>query len=90
MKVRCISGHEGLLVEGEIYTVKWVTNNGNFILEEVEVPEPFTSFKSSRFELCEGPLFETTDNFDEWTEELEEKYWEEQVKDPFLTEEELV
>jgi hypothetical protein len=49
MQVMCIQGHEGLLTEGDIYTVVYVTDKGNFLLEEIEVPEPYTSFDANRF-----------------------------------------
>lgn len=73
MKVLCVDGFEGVLTEGEVYTVAQTTTNGNFLLEEVEVPEGYTSFNSNRF----VPLI-TTDLDDEWTEELEEQFWKEQ------------
>lgn len=71
MKVMCISGAEGLLKEGDIYTVVYVTENGNYLLEEVEVPEPYTSFDSKRFVTVE-------DTSDDLTEEIEEEFWAEQ------------
>jgi hypothetical protein len=49
MKVLCIDGYEGVLTEGEVYTVAQVTNSSNFLLEEVNVPEGYTSFNSNRF-----------------------------------------
>ena len=72
MKVLCIQGYEGVLTESEVYTVLQVTPSGNYLLEEVEVPEGYTSFNQNRF----VPL-QTTD-LDEWTEEMEKQYWEEQ------------
>ena len=65
MRVMCIQGAEGILTEGDIYTVVEITSKGNFILDEVNVPEPFTSFDSSRF----VPLTSTTE--DELVEENE-------------------
>jgi hypothetical protein len=49
MKVLCINGYEGVLTEGEVYTVAQVTVSNNFLLEEVSVPEGYTSFNSNRF-----------------------------------------
>jgi hypothetical protein len=49
MRVMCIQGAEGILTEGNIYTVVEITTKGNFILDEVTVPEPFTSFDNNRF-----------------------------------------
>lgn len=72
MKVLCIQGYEGVLTESEVYTVLQVTPSGNYLLEEVGVPEGYTSFNQNRF----VPL-QTTD-LDEWTEEMEKQYWEEQ------------
>ena len=72
MKVLCIQGYEGVLTESEVYTVLQVTPSGNYLLEEVQVPEGYTSFNQNRF----VPL-QTTD-LDEWTEEMEKQYWEEQ------------
>ena len=72
MKVLCIQGYENVLTEGEVYTVLQTTVGGNYLLEEVEVPEGYTSFNQNRF----VPL-QTTD-LDEWTEEMEKQYWEEQ------------
>lgn len=72
MKVLCIEGYENVLTEGEVYTVLQKTVSGNYLLEEVEVPEGYTSFNQNRF----VPL-QTTD-LDEWTEEMEKQYWEEQ------------
>jgi hypothetical protein len=49
MKVLCINGYEDVLTEGEVYTVAQVTISNNFLLEEVNVPEGYTSFNSNRF-----------------------------------------
>ena len=49
MKVLCINGYEDVLTEGEVYTVAQVTISNNFLLEEVSVPEGYTSFNSNRF-----------------------------------------
>jgi hypothetical protein len=68
--VKCIKGHEDLLKEGDIYTAYAVTQNGNYLLCEVEVPEGFTSFNKDRFELVIDE--------DGWTPEMEEVYWSEQ------------
>lgn len=50
MLARCIIGYEGILDEGEFYTIKDVTSNGNIKLYEIDPPEPYTSFKSERFQ----------------------------------------
>jgi len=71
MKVMCINGYENLLTDGNIYTVVEVTKNGNFLLEEVEVPEGYTSYSSDRF----IPVQDTEDT---WTEDIEKQYWEAQ------------
>ena len=49
MKVLCVNGYENVLTEGEVYTVAQVTTGNNFLLEEVNVPEGYTSFNSNRF-----------------------------------------
>jgi len=71
MKVMCINGYENLLTDGNIYTVIEVTKKGNFLLEEVEVPEGYTSFNSSRF-------IPVQDTEDDWTAEIEEQFYKEQ------------
>jgi len=71
MKVMCINGYENLLTDGNIYTVVEVTKKGNFLLEEVEAPEGYTSFSSDRF----IPVQDTEDT---WTEDIEKQYWEAQ------------
>jgi hypothetical protein len=68
MKVLCINGYEEVLTEGEVYTVAQVTVGNNFILEEVDVPEGYTSFNSNRF----VPLI-TSDE-----DSLAEAFWNEQ------------
>lgn len=70
MQVMCVQGHEGLLEDGNIYTVSSITSNGNFLLEEVQVPEGYTSFSASRFV--------TLQSDDDWTQEMEEAFWAEQ------------
>ena len=49
MQVMCVRGEVGILGEGDIYTVVGLTKKGNYILAEVDVPEPYTSFDASRF-----------------------------------------
>jgi hypothetical protein len=71
MKVLCIRGHEGVLKEGEEYTVVATNQNGNYFLEEVEIPEGYTSFSSDRFEIMPEEDFG-------WDVETEESYWAEQ------------
>jgi hypothetical protein len=70
----CIEGHEGVLNAGEIYTVICITSKGNYILEEVKVPEGHTSFSSTRFNTVE--IFDDWNS--DWTEELERISLEEQ------------
>ena len=70
MQVMCVKGHEDLLSEGNIYTVLEITTKGNYILDEVEVPEGFTSFAAERFAVL-NPV-------DDWSEEIEEQFWAEQ------------
>lgn len=71
MQVICNKGHEGLLVEGNTYTVIGITYKGNYILKEVEIPEGFTSFDKDRFQVFDIVV-------DDWSEEMEESYWAEQ------------
>lgn len=49
MRVLCLNGYEGVLSEGEVYTVREVTDRGNYLLEEVEPPQPYSSFRKERF-----------------------------------------
>lgn len=49
MRVMCIQGHEGILEEGETYTVIEHTESGNYLLAEVDPPQPYVCFKSNRF-----------------------------------------
>jgi hypothetical protein len=72
MKVLCIDGYEDILTEGQIYTVVEVSKKGNYILEEVNIPEPYTSFHSSRF----VPVEDDPNSI--WTEEMEKQFWSEQ------------
>jgi hypothetical protein len=76
MQIMCVQGHEGLLEDGNIYNVIGVTQNGNFLLEGVEVPEGYTSFAKERFQPISDMSLEDT-----WDEEMEERYWAEQVPD---------
>lgn len=78
MKVLCVQGHEDILIESEVYTVSQITPNGNYLLEEVKVPEGYTSFHQNRFVLL---ISTDADEWTEdvvWTEEMEKKYWSEQ------------
>jgi hypothetical protein len=68
MRVMCIDGYEDVLTEGEAYTVTKVTKGNNYILEEVDVPQGYTSFNSNRF----VPLVTSEDDA------LEESFWSEQ------------
>ena len=68
MKVLCVNGYEDVLTEGEVYTVAQVTNSNNYLLEEANVPEGYTSFNSNRF----VPLI-TSDE-----DALEQAFWNEQ------------
>lgn len=54
MKVMCINGHENVLTEGNTYTVVRVSAEGNFLLEEVEVPAGYTHFNPNRFIPIQG------------------------------------
>lgn len=65
MRVLCIQGYQGVLEEGAIYTVRELTNKGNYLLHEVDPPQPFSSFKSERFVPLTGDTDETV---------LEEEY----------------
>lgn len=49
MRVLCIEGHEGVLEEGGVYNVREITGGGNYILWEVQPPQPYVSFKKDRF-----------------------------------------
>ena len=49
MRVLCIEGHEGLLEEGGVYSVREITERGNYILWEVQPPHPYVSFDKERF-----------------------------------------
>lgn len=49
MRVLCIEGYSGVLEEGEVYTVREITETGNYILWEVQPPQPYSSFKRKRF-----------------------------------------
>lgn len=69
MRVVCTRGYEGVLIEGEIYTVINVTKKGNYILNELDPPEPFTSFDKDRFEMVSDDDFLA--QFDFIQEELE-------------------
>lgn len=81
MKVMCIQGHAGLLQDGNIYNVIGVTQNGNYLLEGVDVPEGYTSFAKERFQ----PI-ESYDVWNEdWTEQMEEEYWEAQPSPEYTT-----
>ena len=81
MQVLCVKGHEGVLEFGEVYTVKAVTPNGNYLLEGVEVPEGYTSFSRSRFGDIEEINSEAwiPEELDSWSPALEEEYWANQL-----------
>ena len=49
MRVLCIEGHEGLLEEGGVYSVREITEGGNYVLWEVQPPQPYASFRKERF-----------------------------------------
>lgn len=49
MYVICIKGHPGYLNEGEVYSIRKVTQNGNYILYGASPPYPHTSFNKNRF-----------------------------------------
>lgn len=48
--VKCIRGAEGILDEGNTYTVWDVTDEGHLKLEEVHPPSPYNCFSKDRFE----------------------------------------
>jgi hypothetical protein len=50
MYVKCIKGYPGYLNEGDVYSVKKITENGNYILYGASPPYPYTSFDKNRFE----------------------------------------
>lgn len=58
MRVLCVEGHEGVLEEGGVYSVREITGGGNYILWEVQPPSPYLSFKSDRFVLLNDELLE--------------------------------
>lgn len=73
MIVKCTKGYEGVLNEGDIYTVIAETDKGNYTLAEVQVPEGFTSFNKDRFEIVS-----VFDGEEVWDGEMEEAFWAEQ------------
>jgi len=78
--VRCIRGAGEALIEGKEYTIYHITENGHFLLEEECPPEGYTCFDKSRFEDTNKTVYtEMREYFeDDWTEEMEERYWAEQ------------
>ena len=48
--IKCIRGAEGVLNEGEEYTVLQITRKGNYIIEEVNSPFGYDCFDKTRFE----------------------------------------
>ena len=48
--VKCVRGAEGVLTEGQEYTVLQITKKGNYLLEEVNSPFGYSCFDSTRFE----------------------------------------
>lgn len=49
MYVICTEGYPGILNENEVYSVRKVTNKGDYKLYGVEPPYPFTCFDKKRF-----------------------------------------
>ena len=54
--VQCIRGHVGILNEGDIYTVSYVSAQGNVLLDEVNPPAPHTIFDRTRFKEVQPPM----------------------------------
>lgn len=54
--VQCIRGHVGILNEGDIYTVTYVSPQGNVLLDEVSPPAPHTVFDKTRFKEVQPPI----------------------------------
>jgi len=48
--VKCVRGAEGVLTEGQEYTVLQITPKGHYIIEELESPFGYDCFDSTRFE----------------------------------------
>ena len=72
--VKCIKGAPSILNEGENYTVYLVTEDKNYLLDEVAPPQGYTSFSRTRFE-------DTTMNiYDEIYSGIQEDYYEEQYE----------
>lgn len=57
--VECISPCEPYLIKGNYYTIKNITNKGNYLLYEVDPPSPHTSFNKDRFREADIPPIET-------------------------------
>ena len=72
--VKCIKGAPGILNEGENYTVYFVTEDGNYLLDEVAPPEGYTSFSRTRFEDTQMNIY------DEIYSGIQEDYFEEQYE----------
>lgn len=71
--VKCIKGAPGILNEGENYTVYFVTEGGNYLLDEVNPPEGYSSFSHTRFEDTEVNIY------DEMFGCVREDYFEEEM-----------
>lgn len=54
--VVCIKGHVGILNEGDIYTVTYISGQGNLLLEETTPPPPHTVFDRRRFKEVQPPM----------------------------------
>lgn len=54
--VECIKGAVGILNEGDIYTVTYISGQGNLLLEEVTPPPPHTTFDRRRFKEVQPPM----------------------------------
>ena len=73
--VKCVRGHEGVLVEGTEYTVLQITRKGNYIIEEVNSPFGYDCFDKTRFEDTGKTVYtEMREYFSEY--ELEEIFGE--------------
>jgi len=67
MYVKCIKPHPGVIESG-YYTVKEITKNDNFILNEICPPSPHTSFSKDRFEeinIDDINIYELTEIFEQ-------------------------
>jgi hypothetical protein len=69
MYIKCIKPHPGVIEYG-YYTVKEITKNGHFVLNEVSLPSPYNCFNKDRFEEINIDDI----NINELTEIFEQQY----------------